>query len=163
MVWVRFPVYFHNRNSTYYFTRGVPSDLRNRFPKRKIEVSSLTRSASKAARFAAAVSDRLERYWDSLRIEMIYPKELALTVLPETITAASDSFSLTDALALYHRLNGKGNTSLLCEASDRSGGYLIKCISHRYCSFNGHANCIVQRIAKLWLFQSRKSEGIAKM
>ena len=62
MVWVRSPVYFYNRNGTYYFSRAVPSDLRHRFPKRKIEVSLRTKSESKAARSAAALSDRLERY-----------------------------------------------------------------------------------------------------
>ena len=75
MVWVRSPVYFYNRNGTYYFSRAVPSDLRHRFPKRKIEVSLRTKSESKAARSAAALSDRLERYWDSLRMEMIYSKD----------------------------------------------------------------------------------------
>ena len=112
MVWVRSPVYFYNRNGTYYFSRAVPSDLRHRFPKRKIEVSLRTKSESKAARSAAALSDRLERYWDSLRMEMIYSKELGLTVLPDARPAAADSFSLTNALALYHRLKGTGKTSL---------------------------------------------------
>jgi hypothetical protein len=130
MVWVRSPVYFYNRNGTYYFSRAVPSDLRHRFPKRKIEVSLRTKSESKAARSAAALSDRLERYWDSLRMEMIYSKELGLTVLPETRTAASDSFSLTDALALYHRLKGTGKTNLFFESSERSIRYLIECLGH---------------------------------
>ena len=91
MVWVRSPVYFYNRNGTYYFFRAVPSDLRHRFPKRQLEVSLRTKSESKAARSAAALSDRLERYWDSLRMEMIYSKELGLTALPETRIAASSS------------------------------------------------------------------------
>ena len=38
MVWVRLPVYFYKRNDTFYFSRAVPSDLRSRFHKRKIEV-----------------------------------------------------------------------------------------------------------------------------
>ena len=38
--------------------------------------------------------------------------ELGLMVLPEVRTAVSDIFSLTDALALYHRLKGTGKTSL---------------------------------------------------
>ena len=67
MVWVRSPVYFYNRNGTYYFSRAVPSDLRHRFSKRKIEVSLRTKSEVKAAKSAAALSDRVERYWDSLR------------------------------------------------------------------------------------------------
>ena len=130
MVWVRSPVYFYNRNGTYYFSRAVPSDLRHRFPKRKIEVSLRTKSESKAARSAAALADRLERYWDSLRMEMIYSKELGLTVLPEARPAASDSFCLTDALALYHRLKGTGKTNLFFESSERSIRYLIECLGH---------------------------------
>ena len=120
MVWVRFPVYSYNRNGTYYFSRAVPSDLRHRFPKRKIGVSLRTKSDPKAARSATALSNRLERYWDSLRMEMIYSKELGLAVLPETRTVTSDSFSLTDALALHHRLKGIGKTSLFLVSSERS-------------------------------------------
>ena len=93
-------------------------------------VSLHTRSLPKAQRSAAALSDRLERYWDSLRMEMIYSKELGLTVLPEARTAASDSYSLTDALALYHRLKGTGKTSLFFESSERSIRYLIECLGH---------------------------------
>ena len=111
MGWVRPPVYFYNRNGTYYFSRAIPSDLRDRFPQRKIEVSLRTKSESKAARSAAALSDKLERYWNSLRMEMIYSNEFGLMVLPETRRVASTSFSLTDALALYHRLKGTGKTS----------------------------------------------------
>ena len=80
MVWVRLPVYFYKRNETYYFSRSIPSDLRHRFNKRKIEVSLRTKSEAKAAKSAAALSDRLERYWDSLRMEMIYSKELGLNM-----------------------------------------------------------------------------------
>ena len=129
MVWVRSPVYFYNRNGTYYFSRAVPSDLRHRFRKRKIEVSLRTKSQPKAARSAAALSDRLERYWDSLRMEMIYSKELGLAVLPSTKVQV-DNLSLVDALALYHRLKGTGKTSLFFESSERSIRYLIECLGH---------------------------------
>ena len=68
MVWVRSPVYFHKRNKTFYFSRTTPSGLLHRFNKRKIEVSLRTKSEAKVAKSAAALSDRLQRYWDSLRI-----------------------------------------------------------------------------------------------
>jgi len=84
MVWVRSPVYFYKRNETFYFSRSIPSDLQHRFKKRKIEVSLRTKSEAKAAKSAAALSDRLERYWDSLRMEMIYSRELGLGVAPDT-------------------------------------------------------------------------------
>ena len=130
MLWVRSPVYFYNRKGTYYFSRASPSDPRHRFPKRKIEVSLSSRTVSKVARSAAALSDRLERYWDSLRMEMIYRKELGLAVLLESRTVTSDSLSLTDALALYHRLKGIGKTSIFFESSERSIRYLIECLGH---------------------------------
>ena len=129
MVWVRSPVYFYNRNGTFYFSRVIPSDLRHRFPKRKIEVSLRTKSATKAAKSAAALSDRLERYWDSLRMEMIYSKQLGLDVLPETKQKVDD-FSLMEALELYHRLKGAGKTKLFFESSERSIRYLIECLGH---------------------------------
>ena len=70
MVWVRSPVYFYNRNGTYYFSRAVPSDLRHRFFKRKIEVSLRTKSEVKAAKSAAALSDRPDRYMDGRCADM---------------------------------------------------------------------------------------------
>ena len=74
MVWVGSPVYFYKRKNTYYFSSVVPSDLQHRFNKRKIEVSLRTKSETKAAKSAAALSDRLERQWDTLRMEMIYSR-----------------------------------------------------------------------------------------
>ena len=63
-------------------------------------------------------------------MELVYSKELGLTVLLETRTVASTSVSLTDALALYHRLKGTGKTSLFFESSERSIRYLIECLGH---------------------------------
>ena len=60
-------------------------------------------------------------------MEMIYSRELGLTVLPESGTVASDSFSLTDALALYHRLKDTAKAGLFFESSERSIRYLIEC------------------------------------
>ena len=130
MVWVRSPVYIYKRNETFYFSRSVPSDLRHRFNKKKIEVSLRTKSKVKAAKSAAALSDRLERYWDSLRMEMVYSKELGLTTLPPNQQASHDTFTMSDALALYHRLKGKGKTQLFFEASERSIRYLSECLGH---------------------------------
>ena len=80
MVWVRSPVYFYKRKNTYYLSRAVSCDLQHRFNKCKIEVSLHTKSETKAAKSAAALSDRLARHWDTLRMEMIYSRELGLAV-----------------------------------------------------------------------------------
>ena len=109
MVWVRSPVYFYKRNDTFYFSRAVPSDLHHRFNKKKIEVSLRTKSEAKAAKSAAALSDRLERYWDSIRMEMIYSRELGISVVSnKPHNASTTEVSLSDALSLYQRLKGTG-------------------------------------------------------
>jgi integrase len=131
MVWVRLPVYFYKRNDTFYFSRSIPSDLKHCFKKRKIEVSLRTKSESKAAKSAAALSNRLERYWDSLRMDVIYSRELGLRGVQDTeTTISSKSFSMTEALALYHRLKGNGKTKLFFESSERSMRYLTDCLGH---------------------------------
>ena len=84
MVRVRLPVYFYKRNDTFYFSRSIPSDLQHCFQKRKIEVFLQTKSESKAAKSAAALPDRLERYWDSLWMKMNYSRELDMRVTPDS-------------------------------------------------------------------------------
>ena len=131
MVWVRSPVYFYKRNETFYFSRSVPSDLRHRFNKNKIEVSLRTKSEVKAAKSAAALSDRLERYWDSIRMEMIYSRELGFSVVPDKVKNANETeVTLSDALALYQRLKGTGKSKLFFEVSNRSIRYLVECVGH---------------------------------
>ena len=89
MVWTRSPVYFYKRNDTFYFFRSIPCDIQHRFKKRKIEVSLRTKSEAKADKSAAALSNRLERYWDSIRMEMIYSSKLGLRVVPDAKTTIS--------------------------------------------------------------------------
>ena len=57
-------------------------------------------------------------------MEMVYSKELGLTTLPPSQQASHDIFMMSDALAFYHRLKGKGKTKLFFEASERSIRYL---------------------------------------
>ena len=131
MVRVRSPVYFYKRNDTFYFSRAVPSDLRHRFKKKKIEVSLRTKSEAKAAKSAAALSDRLERYWDSIRMEMIYSRELGISVVPDKVSNANETeLSLSDALVLYQRLKGTGKSKLFFEVSNRCIRYLVECLDH---------------------------------
>ena len=131
MVWVRSPVYFYKRNQTYYFSRAIPSDLRHRFNKPKIEVSLRTKSKLKAAQSAASLSDRLERYWDSLRMEMIYSRELGLSIKPQAGNGAGVEVTLSNALALYHRLKGVGKSKLFFKSSERNIRYLKECVGHQ--------------------------------
>ena len=64
------------RNGIYYYARRVPADLKKRFNKDRVIVSLRTRSRDKACRSSEALSDRLERYWESLRLEFFHSREL---------------------------------------------------------------------------------------
>ena len=86
MEWVRLPLYFYKRNETFYFSRSIPADLQYRFNKWKIGISC-TKSETIAAKSAATLSDRLERYWDSLRMEALYSRELGIKALGNNNTA----------------------------------------------------------------------------
>ena len=130
MVWVRSRGIFTIATVRTISLVPFPLDLRHRFPKRKDRGLTSYKIRIKGCQICRCLSDRLERYWDSLRMEMIYSKELGLTVLPDARPAASDSFSLTDALALYHRLKGTAKTHLFFESSERSIRYLIECLGH---------------------------------
>ena len=71
--------YLIRRNGIFYFSRRVPSDLQTRFNKERVTISLRTRSQTKAEKSAEALSDRLERYWDGLRLEIFHTTELGLT------------------------------------------------------------------------------------
>ena len=109
----------------------MPSDLRHRFNKKNIEVSLRTRSKAKAESFAAALSDRLERYWDSLRMELIYSQEVGIKTSSKQLLFEKDkALSFMDALELYQQLKGREKTKLFFEVSNRSICYLTKCLNH---------------------------------
>ena len=90
------------RNGIYYHSRRVPADLKKRFNKDRVIVSLRTRSRDKACRSSEALSDRLERYWESLRLEFFHSRELGLHIRSdiEKGTAISD-FTIDDAVEHY--------------------------------------------------------------
>ena len=110
----------YKRNDIFHFSRAVPSDLKQCFDERGIEASLWTKSEVKATKSAAALSDRLERHWDSLSMEQIHLKELKLTVTNQpTITSKRTSVSIDYALAYYHYLTGYEKSDLFFKSSEK--------------------------------------------
>ena len=94
--------YLISRNGIYYYSRRVPADLHKRFNKDRVIISLRTRSQNKALRSAQTLSDRLERYWESLRLELFHSRELGLYVRQNLPASSPQSnFTLDDALELY--------------------------------------------------------------
>ena len=79
--------------------------MRARFNKDRVIASLHTRSLPKAQRSDAALSDKLERYWDSIRLEVFHTRELGLSLLQQVEADRSGlSVSIQDALDSYLRL-----------------------------------------------------------
>ena len=129
MVYTRSPDYLYRRNGIYYFTRNVPSDLKTRFNKSRVVVSLHTRSIVKAQKSALALCDRLDRYFESLRLERFHSQELGLK-FSGVIDASPNEVpsSISDALELYIRLKGAGRDRVFAQTSARNVGYLMESI-----------------------------------
>jgi len=128
-MYTRSPDYLYCRNGIFYFTRNVPSDLKSRFNKNRVVVSLHTRSITRAQKSASALSDRLDRYFESLRLERFHSQELGLKFDANAV-AVSDVSDATfaDALDLYVRLKGTGRGKVFARTAERNVGYLIECI-----------------------------------
>ena len=120
-------VYLIRRNGIFYFTRRVPSDLQTRFNRERVTISLRTRSQAKAEKSAEALSDRLERYWDGLRLEIFHTTELGLTkVASSRLRDTIQSVSVKEALDNYVRLKGDGRSITFLQGANRSIDYLVE-------------------------------------
>jgi len=61
---------------------------------------------------------------------MIYSRELGLKALQDFNGPNGNHCSLLNALALYHRLKGKGKNQLFYDVSSRSLRYLTESLGH---------------------------------
>ena len=78
MVYTRSPDYLYRHNGIYYFARNVPSDLKTRFDKNRVVATLHTRLSGRAQKSALALCDRLDRYFEFLRLELFHSQELGL-------------------------------------------------------------------------------------
>ena len=125
MVYKRSPDYLYRRNGIFYYSRRIPADIRKRFNKDRVIISLRTRSQAKALQSSSTLSDRLERYWESLRLELFHSRELGLnTIASVHEKSKTSSFSLSDALNLYLKLKGGGRRKTFFQLANRSVEYL---------------------------------------
>ena len=117
--------YLISRNGIYYFSRRVPADLHKYFNKDRVIISLRTRSQGKALRSAATLSDRLERHWESLRLDLFHSRELGLYLRQEAqVQTLQSDFTLDDALELYLSLKGSGRRKTFFQVAHRAITYL---------------------------------------
>ncbi len=119
------------KNGIYYFERRIPSDLQRHYDTRKIAYSLRTRSARVAAVLARRAADQLDNHWYYLRSkDAELPGKHRLRMPSDPIAGTmhnsmSDSVTLSEAVAVYLRLKGRGRPVTFQRAAERSCGYVI--------------------------------------
>jgi len=119
------------KNGIYYFERRVPADLLKYYDTRKIAYSLRTRSVRVAAARARRAADQLDDHWFYLRCkDTELPGKHRLRMAAGTMgdvphAAVSDLVTLSEAVAVYLKLKGRGRPITFHRAAERSCGYVI--------------------------------------
>ena len=120
------------RNGYYYFSRRVPSDLRDHYSYHRIVQWLRTTSPQKAKVQASITSAKLEAYWNQVRlaksdvIGMSLVRHSSSSSLKVDINQPQSGCpSLLDALEVYLEQKGKGRPKTFRVAAERSCNYLI--------------------------------------
>jgi len=120
------------RNGYYYFSRRVPSDLRDHYSYHRIVQGLRTTSPQKAKVQASITSAKLEAYWNQMRLAKSDVIGMSLvrhssnsSLKVDTQQPQSDCPSLLDALEVYLEQKGKGRPKTFRVAAERSCNYLI--------------------------------------
>ena len=120
------------RNGYYYFSRRVPTDLRDHYTYHRIVRGLRTKSHQKAKVHANIAAAKLEEYWSQLR--MAKSDVIGMSLVKSSATDRLQTHSqqhkidcptLVDALEIYLETKGKGRPETFHVAANRSCKYLI--------------------------------------
>ena len=113
------------RNHVFYFNRRVPLELQSRLNKTRIIISLNTKSLTKTQKLSYTISDRLELYWDNLRLDLFHTKYIGKILIEEKNTQEKITFSMS--LNNYLSLKSFGKNDLFKTSATRNISYAIKC------------------------------------
>ena len=112
--------YLYKKRGVYYFSKQVPCDVKQHYSRDRIVICLRTKTVSIAMRSSQSVLQRLEDYWLSLRLSsMPLPGQHLIKDRPRDYFG-SDSPLLTEALAKYLALKGKGKDKTFVRGAYRN-------------------------------------------
>jgi integrase len=129
--------YTFNRGGYYYFTRRIPSDLKQHYLCPRIVQGLNTKCSSTAKTRALVAAGKLDEYWSHLR--MTDPNLMGQHLLKPGLvykTAAlanspAQSIALSEALQTYLNIKGKGKGKTFYTAAERACKYLVEATAHK--------------------------------
>jgi len=125
------------KQGVFYFTRKVPTDLKDHYTSGKISFSLRTRSSAVARARALKASQQLDEHWHFMRMQsMDLPGKHLLRMggsrpitMPGSLSDQPEPeghrISLSEAVAVYLRLKGTNRPATFHRAAERSCGYVI--------------------------------------
>ena len=120
------PSYTFLKQGIYYFSKRIPTDLQQHYRQPRVVQSLKTRSVKEAAKTARHLSQRLETYWQELRLQQqdAVPFEYLLKNRRQQLT-------LSDAFQLYLKTKGQGRSQLFFISAQRHVDYLVQASSNK--------------------------------
>tara|TARA_B110000503_G_scaffold118719_1_gene179881 strand:- start:146 stop:853 length:708 start_codon:yes stop_codon:yes gene_type:complete len=117
------------KNGVYYFSRRVPSNLKQHFKCQRFVRCLHTKSEPKAFRLSHELSSRLENIWDRQRLELIDLMPMS-SIMHSAVAVNEDTKSImvSDAFELYLKLKAANRPKTFGTHAVRNLGYLTDCI-----------------------------------
>ena len=125
------PQHTYTKRDIYYFSRVIPSDLRNHYTKPRIIQSLKTKSQHRATMASKMLSAKLDDYWLGLRMKQRNVPASHLLVSGAIVNLESNLLSIDVVLATYLDIKGRGKAELFFSHTRRSSKYLKDCLGCR--------------------------------
>ena len=125
------PSYTFVKDSIYYFSKAVPSDLRHHYKSSRIVQSLRTKSPLQAGTAAKLLSSRLDDYWLGLRLKQIEIPAAHLLISQASIKLDSSLPTIDEAMETYLSIKGRNKNKYFFSHTKRAIGYLKECLGLR--------------------------------
>lgn len=123
------PRYTYIKNSTYYFSKTVPTDVRSYYSKPRIVICLHTKNRNQASQAAKAIQAKLDDYWLRLRLRDLDVPAAHLLNTSTSITAGMPT--ILDAVQVYLDTKGVGRKETFHNGTKRNIKYLTDCLGTR--------------------------------
>ena len=124
------PSHIRIRYGIYHFVRRIPSDLQSHYLSDRICLSLRTKSEAKACRAVKSITQRLDDYWDRLRLQNMDIPGLHLIVSSDSY-ARHSSPKLSEAIEAYLLIKGRSQNAIFARTTQRSGRCVIEALGDR--------------------------------
>ena len=118
--------YLYQKRGVYYFSKQIPSDVRQHYKRDRIVICLKTKSVSRAKRMCESILQRLHDYWLSLRLSAMPIPAQHLVRDSNGHGQLSSGPTLLEARDAYIKLKGVGKDKTFIRGASRNVDAVIK-------------------------------------